>query len=175
MTFPDDDRLKSAWQNRQKGTSSVTGDVTEVAAWLDQGCPESDSIDLMLAENRSLREAVGAIRLEQPDASTQFVSKDTHDRLLAAVLETLPSHAAARARPPVIGSIGLRITAAAAAIVVAALGFNFGRVAAPATNQATSDFVTVVTFDMLSDDDNLNSILMTSSVAIDVVSEGDEQ
>ena len=175
MTFPDDDRLRSTWRNRQQSTSTIPEDVTEVAAWLDQGCPESDSIDLMLAENRSLREAVAAIRLDEPEIATQFVSTEVRERLLATVLEALPACDAARSRPWVIGSIGLRITAAAAAVIVAALGFNFGRVAAPATNQATSDFVTVVTFDMLAEDDNLNSILATSAVAVDLVNEGGEQ
>ena len=155
-------------------------DVMAIAAWFDQGCPEDEQIDEMLAQNASLRNALSAMRLEKPDGSRQFISEDTRERLLATIVSAISSEAPEQQRPSVLASIGLRLGAVAAALAVAAVGFSFGRVAAPATNQATNDFVAVVTFDMLNDDDNISFILSTSSLGtsatiLDPAVQGDEK
>ncbi|MEE2907540.1 MAG: hypothetical protein VX527_06860 [Planctomycetota bacterium] len=174
MTY-EEDKLKSIWLARQQDPAFELVDENAVAAWLDDGCPENEAVESSLASNRPLREAVSAIRLDGNQAANEFVPEGTRQHLLAHVLEAFQPKLANSERSPVIGSIGLRMAAAAAAIVVAALGFSFGRVAAPATNQATNDFVAVVTFDMLTEDDNLDSILMGTALAIDIMSEGDAQ
>ena len=64
--------------------------------------------------------------------------------------------------------------AAAAAIVVAALGFSFGQSAAPATNEATNNFVAAVTFELLGTDSNdLESVLLATGLTVSESAEGD--
>ena len=64
----------------------------------------------------------------------------------------------------------------AAAIVVAALGFIFGQTAAPATNEATNNFIAAVTFDLLETDSNdLESIILAAGLNISESREGEEQ
>lgn len=167
----EDDILKSAWLGRKQGSSTV--DENAVAAWLERDCPQDEAVESALADNPTAREAVSSLRLEgtQP-LLAEPVPAATQQRLLAGVMDVFQPGITHPDRSPVIGSVGMRMAAAAAAIAVAALGFSFGRVAAPATNQATNDFVTVVTFDMLTEDDHLDSILMGTALAVDVVSEG---
>lgn len=168
----EDDTLKSAWLGRKQGSSTTSVDENAVAAWLERDCPEDEAVESALADNPTAREAVSSLRLEGTQSLAEPVPTATQRRLLAGVLDVFQPGITRSDRSPVIGSIGMRAAAAAAAIAVAALGFGFGRVAAPATNQATNDFVTVVTFDMLTEDDYLDSILIGTALAVDVVSEG---
>ena len=178
MTISNEDSLKSMWQEQPGSPPRAPEDLMAMAAWLEAGCPQDDHIDALLAGDRSLRHAISDIRLKSPESSDHTISETSRSELLASVLDALSDQPNSRHQRNVIGSIGFRLAAMAAAVAVAAIGFSFGRTAAPATNQAAGDFVTVVTFDMLVDDEPLNLILTTSALTntnmgMDPAPEGD--
>ncbi|MCH2132487.1 MAG: zf-HC2 domain-containing protein [Phycisphaerales bacterium] len=169
-----DDTLKALWLARNRDASSPVLDEQAVAAWLDGTLPEAEAerVEAALADSRSARELIADLRLRGlPSAET--VPADLHDRLVATVLDRVRTRPA---RPSVLARIGMQTAAAAAAIAIAALGFIFGRVAAPATNEAATDFVAVVTFDVLADDDNMESVLLSTGLVTpsDLAAEGDQ-
>ena len=169
-----DAKLKALWLTRNRDASLPMVDEAALAAWLDGNLTgtEAEQVEAFLAESSEARAAVSALRLEgQPTPET--ASPELQTQLLETVLDRIENR---RAQPAVIGRIGMQAAAAAAAIAVAALGFIFGRVAAPATNEAATDFVSVVTFDVLTDDDNMESFLLTTGLVspIDPAAEGDQ-
>jgi hypothetical protein len=103
--------------------------------------PDS-TMDRLLADSSRVRALVADMK-----SHGQPVAEPISGPLLKMLIATVRPAEPARRQRAVIGRIGRLITAVAAAIAIAAAGFIFGRVAAPATNQATADFAAVVTFD----------------------------
>lgn len=157
-----DDSLKALWANRRQRSHLVKIDEMTLAAWFDAGCPEDDALEGLLSEDPAARELLSFLRDETP-IEQMNVSSKTLKSLHASTLEHLRNTRTDRGRRYVIGSIGLQATAAAAAIVVAAIGFTFGQSAAPATNEATNNFIAAVTFDLLdTDSQDLESIILAT-------------
>ncbi|MCH2149898.1 MAG: hypothetical protein MK095_10750 [Phycisphaerales bacterium] len=166
-----DANLRALWLARNKTqSSSHKVDESTLAQWLDGTLDEdlTERVEEALADSREGRDLIlDARRSLQPETP----SAELQRRLQALVAEEFkPSR-----RPTVLWKFSLQASAAAAAVAISALGFAFGRSAAPATNQATSDFVSVVTFDVLSDQDQFDSLLSITglSIAIDADQEGE--
>lgn len=158
-----DDRLRSLWTSRKRQPPFIEIDEMAFAAWIDSGCPENEAMEALLSEDPLARESLSHIRLhtsnQVEDASSELI-----ESLRSAVSPHLSPVSTARSGRSVIGSIGIQTAAAVAAIVVAALGFTFGQTAAPATNEAASNFAAAVTFDLLESELNdLESIVLATA------------
>ena len=170
-----DDRLRSLWTNRKRQPSHRKIDEMTLAAWIDADCPEDETMETLLADDPEARELLSAIQLEADDEVAS-----ASPQLLDALRCSIAAHLLDACKPPasrsIIGSIGLTTAAAAAAIIVAALGFTFGQTAAPATNEATNNFIAAVTFDLLeADSSDLESIILATGLNVSESREGEEQ
>lgn len=168
-----DDRLKALWVGRKREDPLFDIDEMGLAAWFDAGCPENEAIDSWLSNDPASRETLYFL-LEEARSTRPQPSAETIESLQGSILGHLRESSAGRRRRPVLASIGLQSMAAAAAIVVAALGFSFGQSAAPATNEATNNFVAAVTFELLGTDSNdLESVLLATGLTVSESAEGD--
>ena len=164
-----DENLRALWLARKTQHSSAKVDELSLAQWLEGtlDAVQAERVEAFLAESREGRDLIHAARQAvQPETP----SEDLQQQLRALVAEEFrPS-----SRTNVLWKFSLRAAAAAAAVAISVLGFASGRSAAPVTNQVTNDFVSVVTFDVLSDQDQFDSILSIAglTVTIDNAQEG---
>ena len=171
----EDDRLRSIWISRKRADSSRLIDEMTLAAWIDAGCPQDDEMEAWLAEDPRSREMLSFMRL-QPPLDQAGCSPELLESLHGSIMEHIKKASETPVRRTVIGSIGVTSAAAAAAILVAALGFIFGQTAAPAANEATNDFVKAVTFDLLDGDSgDLDSIILATVLIAPDSTKGGEQ
>ena len=154
-------RLKALWLRRQRSAepSAASLDLAEWVETSETAEPENGPIESLLASSRSAREAVDGLRR---GVETHPISRGTRERCFHAILRELEPPS----KPQIAGRLGwTRVVASlAAAVVVAASGFLFGRVAAPATSQVTSDFVSIATFDIVADPANLEPLLYATGL-----------
>ncbi|MBG83361.1 MAG: hypothetical protein CMJ40_02310 [Phycisphaerae bacterium] len=170
-----DDRLGAIWSRRKRQPSHPSLDEMMLASWIDAGCPEDEVIETLLSDDPRARAMLSSIRLAEPVEQTT-PAPELLETLRSSIMEHLSDVRDTPQPRTVIGSIGLTTSAAAAAIVVAALGFIFGQAAAPATNEATNNFVAAVTFDLLeADSSELESIILATGLTPSESRKGDEQ
>ena len=165
-----DENLRALWLAQMTPHSSAQVDELTLAQWLEGtlDATQAERVEAFLAESREGRDLMYAARQAvQPETP----SEDLEQQLRALVAEEFrPS-----SRKDVLWTFSLRAAAAAAAVAISALGFVSGRSAAPATNQVTNDFVSVVTFDVLSDQDQFDSILSIAGLTINIDSDQEGQ
>ena len=122
----EDDRLRSIWTNRKRQPSRRTIDEMTLAAWIHAGCPEDEAMETLLADDSQAREMLSSIQLEtsieQASATPELL-----EMLRCSITAHLSDARDASVNRSIIGSIGLTTAAAAAAIIVAALGFISGQ------------------------------------------------
>ncbi|MBG79627.1 MAG: hypothetical protein CMJ39_02815 [Phycisphaerae bacterium] len=165
-----EENIRALWLARKATFTSHEVDESILAQWLDGtlDATEAERVEAALADSREIRDLVldarRSVESEQPSADLQRLLRT------AIAAEFKPP-----ARPGVLWKFSMQASAAAAAVAISMLGFVFGRAAAPATNQATNDFASIVTFDVLADPDQYDSVLSITGLSLipDTTQEGE--
>ena len=165
-----DDNLRALWLAQKTQHSSTQVDELTLAQWLEGtlDATQAERVEAFLAESREGRDLMHAARQAvQPETPSEELQQQLRSLITREFKTTT--------RSTVLWRFSLHASAAAAAVAISALGFSFGRAAAPATSKVANDFVSVVSFDVLADQDQIDSVLSIAglSTAPETTQEGE--